>query len=1104
MLQLRVESHLLAALDAESDAQIADQLRTALAVLLSAGASGAPGYWLRLLSGVALAAAAAGGAAAGAAAAGGAAGILDDRGDQEDDEEPAAAAAAAPAAPPPATAAAAASVVPLGGSGMPPPPAMATPRLRTRLFAADLLLAMFAAVGADPRHRVPPPKHDDDESGDAAGHPSNRPASAFGSAPLPRSPAPASPTPSSAAAAITHASSSASDWLVDHLQALIDAGFKLTTGGAEALRPAGARLLRRTVRWFAGVADPDVPEALLLEQYQAQVCGRLVWVWEVARLVGGRCFGWVGLRSPGTVKTLLTSSYPHRAPQFVSALRAALRPGSPPALSVAGGALATAFIGAGLAANDGAVMHRLLGLLVAPLACWRQLAFPQFAEVVSVLARVALLQAHAQCANIAAASSSSGSGNGSSSAAPAAAVGELCAGMVAKAQAPHGGMLRVLWGALLQDLAVLSTQSAAVAAHYRSILFGDVTPAVADGVTPCYEAAWPAVLAALAAQLPPAAAITEARVHQEAGAAAAAAPGAAREGWSEFVDVVSASDGAAANAGAWEEQAAARAWTVYSFLTDYSLVLISDHGGQTADAFASGAPPRECLAAAQRTAAALAALRALLGPAHLAAGLAPPAVCKAAAQIVTALSYDTLYPMAWLATDLRRSARPSSGVGSSSSGSSVAAAVGLVAEAAAGVLRALCQGLPAAAWADDAELAPAVVESLLALTSVAAPYSLDLTVDRSKQAAAPYAPVAPGRAAAAAASGPQLARALADALAAARQLLAARPAPAGALRPLFEMGVRLLLSAPPGPQVAAAQAFFCDSCLPAAVAAGDKESAGLVNAASAALIGSVGQAVNAASGGGGGGGGSARLPALLTALLGSAATLSVLSGGADLVAAALGVVQSALVPGAPPAAQRAALEALRATLQEAQAEHQQQQKGGRSTGKAALAERCMGALAPQVAALVHAGTRRPAAALEGERLAAVVEGLKVLLLVNNLSAAKGEPAQAAVLSVLVPLLVEAAAPEGAAAPTPALRDMALKLLTAMPAAPSGGAAFRAAVAALPAGSKARLQAALRGPGGAAGAGAGAAGCAGARGGAGVQAPAKPAIQLKTTFALPNS
>lgn len=37
---------------------------------------------------------------------------------------------------------------------------------------------------------------------------------------------------------------SSGDWLVSHLQALIDAAFNMATGTAEALRPHGLKLLR--------------------------------------------------------------------------------------------------------------------------------------------------------------------------------------------------------------------------------------------------------------------------------------------------------------------------------------------------------------------------------------------------------------------------------------------------------------------------------------------------------------------------------------------------------------------------------------------------------------------------------------------------------------------------------------------------------------------------------------------------------------------------------------------------------------------------------------------------------------------------------------------
>ena len=147
-----------------------------------------------------------------------------------------------------------------------------------------------------------------------------------------------------------------------------------------------------------------------------------------------------------------------------------------------------------------------------------------------------------------------------------------------------------------------------------------------------------------------------------------------------------------------------------------------------------------------------------------------------------------------------------------------------------------------------------------------------------------------------------------------------------------------------------------------------------------------------------------RLPALYAGLVASAAALAAFEaagpvvamlrqrqGGEDLVGRTLGALQSALVPDSAPAWQLAALEALRSALQDAQAEaasaaaavvageglQQPLAKVRPPRGAAVLAARAVGALAPAVAALVHAGTRRPVAALEGERLAAVVGGLKV-------------------------------------------------------------------------------------------------------------------------------
>lgn len=56
LLQECLEAPLLAALDAESDPGTSTQIRGTLLALLAASAPTQPGYWLRLLGGVALAA----------------------------------------------------------------------------------------------------------------------------------------------------------------------------------------------------------------------------------------------------------------------------------------------------------------------------------------------------------------------------------------------------------------------------------------------------------------------------------------------------------------------------------------------------------------------------------------------------------------------------------------------------------------------------------------------------------------------------------------------------------------------------------------------------------------------------------------------------------------------------------------------------------------------------------------------------------------------------------------------------------------------------------------------------------------------------------------
>lgn len=120
------------------------------------------------------------------------------------------------------------------------------------------------------------------------------------------------------------------------------------------------------------------------------------------------------------------------------------------------------------------------------------------------------------------------------------------------------------------------------------------------------------------------------------------------------------------------------------------------------------------------------------------------------------------------------------------------------------------------------------------------------------------------------------------------------------------------------------------------------------------------------------------------------------------------------------------------------------------------------------------------------------------------------------MNILVPLLIEVAKPQPKTPVTPVLRDMACKLVSAMPTS-AAAAAFRTAVVALPAASKQRLHLALKEQAAAA-----AAAAAEAQAGAGaavgsvgraldaavggvvpLEVRRAPAIQLKMNFALPS-
>lgn len=122
----------------------------------------------------------------------------------------------------------------------------------------------------------------------------------------------------------------------------------------------------------------------------------------------------------------------------------------------------------------------------------------------------------------------------------------------------------------------------------------------------------------------------------------------------------------------------------------------------------------------------------------------------------------------------------------------------------------------------------------------------------------------------------------------------------------------------------------------------------------------------------------------------------------------------------------------------------------------------MGTLGAALQARAHALLHDPGcphASLTALDVQVVSSVLKVFVAALAVAQGLGESASHALLSVLLPLLLDVASPEEGAA-HPALRDLAIKLIQALTV---GGTAqvFRGAVAALPAQSKQRLQGALQ-------------------------------------------
>jgi hypothetical protein len=341
------------------------------------------------------------------------------------------------------------------------------------------------------------------------------------------------------------------------------------------------------------------------------------------------------------------------------------------------------------------------------LQVWQVLLYGGFAESVGVKARVALLQAHAQCANLAQAfgrcSSSSSGGTSKDPAAAAAdddALGvsrpgcfspnstinnELCCSIVVKSQAPYLDMLLLLWWGVLLDYAAFNSTLPGVMQNHKSLLFGHTYPEVVEAVQGTYAAAWPSVLIAVASNLPGPQQLIAATASGASSSSQVVVPAQQQDprqaAWSAFVDLVSSgtelvakgggssssnsvsSSGASAAAAVaadkaaelWHQQLLLQCRGMHAVLLEVCLMMLSEAAAACAAALAAShqqqqqqqvALPAAAVAAARRVAVSLQAVQLLLTRQHIQAGLASVDVCADVTRALAAVAQQVLLP--WL------------------------------------------------------------------------------------------------------------------------------------------------------------------------------------------------------------------------------------------------------------------------------------------------------------------------------------------------------------------------------------------------------------------------------------------------------------------------
>lgn len=260
-------------------------------------------------------------------------------------------------------------------------------------------------------------------------------------------------------------------YLIEQLQELVSVAFTAATSPFEAVRPAGIVALFDIADKFGPAEDPDYEGKRLIELYAAQISAAL-----------RPCFAVEAEPSLAAAGCATTSRYLLEVGSSARNHQVEFSPPTAPLQPLHLHLVQAASLICPCIQVDHIAVRKLLGLLLklASPAELGALVYPAYSESSATMVRAAALQATAQLMQAAVA--------------PAAQYPELLLQL-----APTLPALRDCWLALLRDFSLLSTQQKSARRSYRPHLYA---PSTARAAYTQLLAAWPPVLAAVAAMVP--------------------------------------------------------------------------------------------------------------------------------------------------------------------------------------------------------------------------------------------------------------------------------------------------------------------------------------------------------------------------------------------------------------------------------------------------------------------------------------------------------------------------------------------------------------------------------------------------------------------------